>query len=47
MASYFGERLHVFCRRGAHTAAGAQVRALAPTFEDVFVRLAQKREAAA
>jgi ABC-2 type transport system ATP-binding protein len=52
--SYFGTRLHVFCRRGAHTDAsllnllrgdGLDVRSakmIPVTLEDAFVRLAQK-----
>jgi len=54
--SYFGTRLHVFVRRGAFTAemlaAALRGRGLAPrqvapaavTLEDVFIRLAQKRD---
>jgi ABC-2 type transport system ATP-binding protein len=50
--SYFGQRLHAFCRRGVHTAASldaaARARGLAPSavkpipasLEDAFVRLA-------
>jgi len=55
--SYFGTRLHVFARRGAFTAAtlaarltelGRAPRQVAPaavTLEDVFIRLAQRKEA--
>ena len=54
--AYFGTRLHVFCRPGAFmeaaletalTACGVAVRQVtrvAPTLEDAFVRLAQKKE---
>ena len=53
-ASYFGDRLHVFCRRGALTAAqlldairarGVEARSAAPTamtLEDAFIRLVQR-----
>ena len=56
LVSYFGDRLHVFCRRGVYTAerlaeamrrgglSAGQVSTIAPAFEDVFIRLAQKRE---
>jgi ABC-2 type transport system ATP-binding protein len=56
LVSYFGDRLHVFCRRGDYTAerlaeamrrgglSAGQVSPIAPAFEDVFIRLAQKRE---
>ena len=55
-SAYFGTRLHIFCRRQAYTAAtltaaatarGVPVRNIAPvapTLEDAFVRLAQKKE---
>ncbi|MCX6997641.1 MAG: ABC transporter ATP-binding protein [Kiritimatiellaeota bacterium] len=55
--SYFGAHLHVFARRGAFTAATLtlalrgrgleprQVEPAAVTLEDVFIRLAQKKEA--
>ena len=51
-ASYFGQRLHVFCRRGAYAPESMErslraqgldalsVRPVAPTLEDVFIRLA-------
>jgi ABC-2 type transport system ATP-binding protein len=54
--AYFGTRLHVFCRPGAFTEAPLetalaardvavrQVTRVAPTLEDAFVRLAQKKE---
>ena len=54
--SYFGTRLHVFARRGAFTAetlaallrgrglAPRQVAPAAVTLEDVFIRLAQRRD---
>lgn len=50
--SYFGQKLHVFCRRGAITAEGLKselearglkpegVRAINPRIEDAFIRLA-------
>jgi len=58
-ASYFGERLHVFCRRGAYAAdalesslraSGVDVRSVrtAPiTLEDVFLRLVQRGQSSA
>ena len=54
--AYFGTRLHLFCRPGAFTeatlaaalaargVATRQVTRVAPTLEDAFVRLAQKKE---
>jgi len=56
--SYFGQSLHVFCRRGAHTAeslaragrdrgaAVAGARAVPVTLEDAFIRLVQRPGAA-
>ena len=54
--AYFGTRLHLFCRPGAFTeatlaatlatrgVAARKVQHIAPTLEDAFVRLAQKKE---
>jgi len=52
--SYFGERLHLFCRRGAYTAESLEqaikargldvqtVTAIPISLEDAFIRLVQK-----
>ena len=52
--SYFGQNLHIFCRRGAMRADGLErelrarglaplgLRAIAPRLEDAFIRLADK-----
>ncbi len=54
--AYFGTRLHLFCRPGAfteetlaaalaaHGVVVREVKRVAPTLEDVFVRLAQKKD---
>jgi ABC-2 type transport system ATP-binding protein len=58
-SSYFGDRLHVYCRRGVYTAASLSealrahgvdiltVRSVPVTIEDVFLRLVQEKTAGA